>query len=471
MSTRMATYGFLLSFLSILFVLRFLPSAPYPSPLYALLIAIFLGAGIVAVSQKRTTAWVIAAMMLGAIVALGSAERVRHVTSFTNVESFADNKNHELHGWIVEDPDVRPTETRMIVAVDTIDVMKKASGRVLITEYGGYPPHRYGDEVTVYGKLRLPEIIGSFDYPHYLELSGVRALISRGSVKPTQTIVKRPSGAATYAIFGGLYELRRSIEDRIGLILPEPHGSLLAGLLTGSRRGLPDHVSRDFRASGITHIIAVSGYNITIILSLLSAALFWLPVKRRFWPLVLMVAAFTIFVGAGAPVVRAAIMGVLGLLALQTERVATARLTTFWTAFFMLLWNPLQIWYDASFQLSFLAVLGITEFGPFLKKALKRVPETFAIRESLIATLAAQIGTLPVSILLFRQFSLISPLTNILVAPLVPLAMLTGTVSVLLSMLWMPLGLLAGYLSWAILRMIILIAQLGAMIPFASIRW
>ncbi len=394
-----------------------------------------------------------------------------HVTQPTDIESFADGESHSLHGWIIDDPDVRPTQARLIVAVDRIDGTTKGQGRILVTEYGGYPPHHYSDEVTVYGKLRLPEILQGFDYPHYLELSDIRALVTRASVKTIKTDNPRPAEIRTFRMFGVLYALRKNMEDRIGMILPEPHASLLAGLLTGSRRGLPDHLSIDFRTSGITHIIAVSGYNITIILTLLGSALFWLPVKRRFWPLVLMVTAFTIFVGAGAPVVRASIMGILGLLALQSERIAIPRLTILWTAFFMLLWNPMQMWYDASFQLSFLAVIGITEFSPYLKKVLTWVPETLAIRESLVATLAAQIGTLPVSILIFRQFSLVSPLINVLVAPLVPLAMLTGTISLLLSLLWMPLALLSGYITWAILQTIILFAKLGAIIPFASIHW
>ncbi len=471
MKTMKPTLGFLLSCITVLFFLRFWQEVQYPLPLYAFLIGSLALVLLYAVSQKRTTPWILAAIIFGTLCAFALAERTQHVTTASDIESFADGKTHTLHGWIIEDPDVRPTQTRLVIAVDSLDDKVKATGRVLVTEYGGYPPHRYGDEVTISGKLRLPEVIQGFDYPHYLELSGIRALITRGTVKPVKTNAVRVSGTRTWEVFGLLYDLRKSIEDRIGVILPEPHASLLAGLLTGSRRGLPQHLLDDFRTSGITHIIAISGYNITIILTLLSSALFWLPVKRRFWPLVIMVSAFTIFVGAGAPVLRAAIMGILGLLALQTERIAVPRLTILWTAFFMILWNPLQLWYDASFQLSFLAVIGITEFSPYLKKVFSRVPETFAIRESLIATLAAQAGTLPVSILIFKQLSVVSPITNILVAPLIPLGMLLGTLSVLLSLLWTPLALITGYVTWSILQAIILIAKIGAMLPLATIRW
>jgi competence protein ComEC len=421
--------------------------------------------------KKRETAWILFAIILGTIVALWCAERTQHVSGSGDIEFFADGRIHEIHGWIIEDPDVRPTETRLVISVDRINKTTEATGRVLITELGGYPSRRYGNEVIVYGKLRKPEAIGDFDYPRYLELSGIRAVMQRAKVTTVQTDGKPPRTARTFSALGLLYDLRSSVENRIGVILPEPQASLLAGLLTGSRRGLSDKLSDNFRIAGITHIIAISGYNITIILALMSSFLFWLPIKKRFWPLIFMVTCFTFFVGAGAPVVRASIMGILGLLALQAERVTIPRLTILWTAFIMLLWNPMQLWYDASFQLSFLAIAGITEVGPCLKKIFARVPEKFAIRESLVATMAAQIGTLPVSILIFRQFSLISPLTNILVAPLIPLAMLTGTVALLLSYISMPLALVAGYVSWLILQTIILIAHVGAMTPLAAISW
>lgn len=137
----------------------------------------------------------------------------------------------------------------------------------------------------------------------------------------------------------------------------------------------------------------------------------------------------------------------------------------------MLLWNPLLLWYDASFQLSFAAVIGITELSPWLLKVFKRVPSVLAIRESLTATVAAEIATLPIAILIFRQFSFIAPVTNILVAPLIPPAMLMGTVTLILGAIWTPLGLLAGYYTWAILQLIIWIAKICAAVPFAAVTF
>ena len=243
----------------------------------------------------------------------------------------------------------------------------------------------------------------------------------------------------------------------------------MAGLLTGSRRGIPKELMEDFHRTGLTHIIAISGYNITIVIAFIASLLFFIPPHIRFLPISIAIITFTIFVGASAAVVRAAIMGILGLLALQTGRLKSTRLLILWTALLMTTWNPKILYYDAGFQLSFLAVIGITEFSPLLDRLLKNVPRAFAIRESLQMTIAAQIATAPLIVLLFGRLSLIAPLTNVLVAPVIPLAMLLGTLAVCVSTVSFPLGQLIAYLAWACLEWIILIARMGAALPLASI--
>lgn len=424
--------------------------------------------------QKRRNTWfVVTSVCIGTLLAFMSVAWTTHISSPDDIENFATNEFVVLHGWVTKPADIRPTMTKLTVSVDAIkngDESYATKGRILVNVQGGlWPLIEYGDEVTVEGKLTKPEIIEDFDYPHYLELSGIRALVTRGRVRTADEGRPPPSFARTWTIIRMLTDLRTSVENRIGLILPEPHGSLLAGLLTGTRRGLPKHLSDDFRTAGLTHIIAVSGFNVTIVLTLFGGFLFWIPIKKRLIPLSLAAIAFCLFVGGGAPVVRATIMGILGLVALSAERIAITRLLILWTAFLMVALRPLTLWYDASFQLSFLAVIGLSELSAPLKKFLKHVPEFLAIRESLTATVAAQIATIPLSIFLFKQFSLVAPLSNILVAPLIPLSMLLGSISVLLSLIWMPLGMIVGYGTWALLEGILLIAKLSAAVPFAAL--
>lgn len=274
-----------------------------------------------------------------------------------------------------------------------------------------------------------------------------------------------------YSVARILAPVRFTFERAITRVLPEPHASLLTGLLTGGRSGLPQNLSNDFRTAGLSHIVAISGFNITIILTFLSSLLFFLPLKRRFWPLAIGITLFVIFVGASASVVRAGIMGILGLIAIQADRTAKPRQLILWTAFLMSMWNPLSLWYDAGFQLSFLATIGIAELGGPLKRLFRFAPESFGIRESLAATIAAEIATLPVSMLLFRQISLVAPLSNLLVAPLIPLTMLIGFIATLFGALYQPLGLLISTIAWGLLSLIIEIVHISASIPFAAIHF
>jgi competence protein ComEC len=475
MKMSSVSYAFLLSFLITLFCLRFWQSAAYPPVLILLLTGVLVTAIILTIfRRKKMRTAIIAAISCGMTLGVLMAQRVVHVSTPQDIEVFADGQKVIIEGWIIQPPDVRPTVTKLTVQVIKIENetgRHEARGRVLFNDYQAWPEQRYGDYVSITGKLQKPEIIEDFDYPHYLELSGIRAIITRGSIQKTVSSASLPFLEGHWKLIEVLTNVRTIIEDRIGLVLPEPHASLLAGLLTGTRRGLSKDLSTAFRRAGLTHIVAVSGYNVTIILTLIGSLLFWIPVKKRFLPLALAAALFALFVGAGAPVVRAAIMGILGLLALSLERIALTRLLILWTAFFMLLWNPMMLWYDASFQLSFLAVIGLSEISPYLTPFLRRVPKTLAMRESFTATLAAQIATIPLTVVMFDQFSLIAPVSNLLVAPLIPLAMLLGFIATVLSFIWLPLGLLAGYYAWFVLELILKVAVITGTLPWAAVTW
>ncbi len=467
------SYGFLLSFLLTAFFLQW-ASPPFTTPVWlaAFFVTVLLVA-LCAVRQLRLLIAPTAAAALGMFVAMIAISMHAHVSLPTDIENATDGKKHALHGFIVADPDKRPMQTKYTVAVDTMrdehGEWQPVTGRVLVTDRQGWPEHAYLDEVHVSGKLERPGKIEDFSYDNYLRMHDIYAVIYVANVT-TIAPQSYPTGFLGYrTIFAGLLRLREGFESQIARVYPEPHASFLAGLLTGSRRGIPDALTEQFRISGLSHIIAISGYNITIIIALLSGLLFFVPFRLRFPVLSVGIIAFTVLVGASASVVRAAIMGILGLLAIQLGRQAQIRLSILWTAFLMVLWNPTLLWFDAGFQLSFLAVIGLSELSPWLTRVFHRVPDTLGIRTSLIATVAAQIATLPLLILLFKRVSIISPIANLLVAPLIPLAMLTGFVGTVLSFVWFPLGQLVAYAGWGLLELIILIAKLCAAIPYASV--
>lgn len=470
---------FLTSFLLAIFALQWWQLPSYPLSLWILLgffgFLGFAGLGVVRFSGRRrvgffirTHEWVrfMIPLALALALALFTVARTMHVPTPATVDWYADGQWVQIEGIIVEEPDRRPT-----VAYYTIDASSlttasggviPVTGRVRLTDFRTWPPYAYGDRVIARGRLEKPGIWEAFHFDRYLSLRSIYSVVTAAR------ITLKEADASGSWILKVLYASKDRFEARINRVLPEPHASLLAGLLTGSRRDIPKALLEDFNATGLTHIIAISGYNITIILGLLAGLLFWLPLRWRFVPSVAAIVLFTLFVGASASVVRAAIMGILGLLALQAGRQRHA-LAILWTLFLMLFWNPKQLWYDAGFQLSFLAVIGVTFVAPLLERSGRFLPRALWIRDTLFMTIAAQLFAIPWVAVLFGRLSLLGPVANILVAPLVPLAMLLGFLGTVVSILWFTPGLLISYLTWGCLELIIRIAEFFADVPYASL--
>jgi len=414
--------------------------------------------------KNKTVLWT----SVGVTIACITVNLTTHAASPHTVDWYANDKKVTLYGKIADEPDRRPDQTKYTIAVNRIQTasgitVENIQGNVLVTDRRQWPEFHYGDHVITSGTLEKPQPIETFRYDHYLSRYDIYSVIYRSSMQTDNSLP--PSKILPLRM---MYRIKSRFEKQINKLYPEPHASFMAGLLTGSRKGIPDHLLADFNTTGLTHIIAISGYNITIIIAIITGALFWLPIKIRYICATTSIVIFVLFVGASAAVVRAGIMGILGILALHAGRSASVRLSILWTATLMILWNPKILWYDAGFQLSFLAVIGLSELSPFLEPLFKRIPETLALRESLTMTMAAQISAVPLIIMLFGRLSLIAPIANMLTAPVIPLAMLFGAVGTMISFVSLPLGLCVAYGGWAMLQWIIIIAQFCANIPFAS---
>lgn len=249
--------------------------------------------------------------------------------------------------------------------------------------------------------------------------------------------------------------IREKIENRINKILPEPQASLLAGILLGRKRFLSENLIEKFNRTSTTHILVVSGYNITIIAALIIGFLNLLTISRKysFWLALLGIIGFVWLIGPSPPVIRAMIMGILILLAIRMGRIYNITNALLLAAILMLLYDPSQLVHNISFQLSFAATIGIVYLYPRLRK----------LGEILGTTLSAQIAVFPFLAYYFGQISLISPLANLLVLPAVPLAMLFGALGI-------ALGEFFTWPAWLFLAYIIKAVELLASLPFAAIQ-
>ncbi len=335
------------------------------------------------------------------------------------------------------------------------------SGQVLVT-LPKYPQFNYGDFVLVSGELQAPGEFNGFNYNDYLSRFDIFSVMYHPDVK----LVESGHGNIFWQ---GMTWLQNKFMQQINILFPEPHASFEAGLLVGARKGIPDELMEKFNITGLTHIIAISGYNITIIIVFVMWILKGLPRKMGFLVAIGSIVLFTLFVGASPAVVRASIMGILGLIALNYGRQNNIHLTILWSAALMVLWNPRILVYDVGFQLSFAAVMGLIYVAPHFERYSQKLPEAFGIREAIVMTLAAQVMALPIIIYNFERLSMIAPISNLLVAFALPPAMLFGFVAVLISFIFQPLGMVFAYLTWGILTYIIKIIEWTALIPYASV--
>lgn len=225
---------------------------------------------------------------------------------------------------------------------------------------------------------------------------------------------------------------RNAMSARIRSVLPGDDGALLAGILYGER-SLSKDAKQDFKNAGLTHIIAVSGSNVMIVvlaLGKLFSLLGWSR-KKSFAALTLALILFVLFVTPQAPVVRAAIMGWLMGLAPLVGRLPSSNRLLLVSAAAFVFWQPQSLVFDPSFALSFLAVIGLMTWGSWLDGLLEKKIPSEILRETLSATFGATLMTAPYSAWAFGQASIFGLLTNLAAVPLVPWVMGSGLLVVI----------------------------------------
>ncbi len=332
--------------------------------------------------------------------------------------------------------------------------------------------YSYGDLLELEGSLSSPGAGGeSASYAASLVQRGVASL----AYYPALRLVAHGAGSP---ILSALYVLRLQARGVLQRLLPAPESALLTGILLGIDSDLPQTTVDSFQATGTAHIWAISGFNIAIVSGLLITLFGRLLPRRRLLAVLLALGAvttYTLLVGASPPVVRAAIMGGVGMFGPLLGRRQVGINSLAFTAAVMCLFDPGLPW-SASFQLSFMATLGLVVFGEpftagFRRLLERRLPAEAARRiagpvgDYLLLTLAAQLTTLPVTAVIFHRFSLSAVLANPLVLPAQPLVMILGGVALLGGAVFIPLGQALAALAWPLLAYTVRVVELLAKIP------
>lgn len=381
--------------------------------------------------------------------------RCQSVSDSQGFLSRSDNSNENIifQGVISDEPDIGIKDTRYAVA-------GKDFGKILIT-LPHYPAYKYGDLVEFTGKVKLPENFSDFDYAGYLAKDGIYSTM----YSPKTKLISSGQGSPAYTL---IFKVKDKFREKLKEAIADPESSLASGLLLGDRSSMTGKLKNDFAATGTSHIVAVSGFNVTIIAVIILevALLIGFSRAQSFWISLAAIILFIIMVGAPASAIRAGIMGGLLLLAIKTGRLNSSFNAIILAAVLMIAANPKILRFDIGFLLSFLAVIGIVWLYPILDYYFQKIPDTLKIKSVLLLTLSAQIMTLPVLIYNFDRMSLVAPLANVLILPFVPLAMILGFLSATFGFIWLGLAKSSGYFAWLVLTY-----QLRTIEYLASFSW
>lgn len=351
----------------------------------------------------------------------------------------AGNDEALLRGIVDSDPDRRERGHSFVLAVrevqDADGLWRPAGGRVYVT-LSPAPPRRDGDALELRGRLRLVDA-ASGGFSAYLARRGISATMAYPRARPW------PGYAPERSLLSPLYALRGRAEQHILRHLPSPEAELLAGMLLGRRAAIPADLLDAFNRTGTSHVLAISGANVSIVAWTLTALLACLLGRRAALPAVAALVLHAALVGMSASVVRATVMGVLAALAPALGRRTEAYHLLAAAALAMLLFDPWLLW-DTGFQLSFACTAGLLLLGPAFEPVARAVP---VLGDTTAGTLAATLFSAPILAATFGRISMITLPANLLVAPLLPWIMLAGWAFVLAAPA-PPLAEALGWVAW-----------------------
>lgn len=402
----------------------------------------------------------------------------------TAISAYINTKKLELTGSVTDDPELEAHSRLYVISVSTISLDNGATwrnvhglieaqvpGNALDDPYAA----QYGDSVELQGNLQKPFPTSDPDIFASMSFPGLTVNQSGGN-----------------PVIAALYRLRIYLATIIARLLPQPMAALLIAIVLSLRTPALLPLIPMFNATGTAHMIAPSGFKVTILAGLVrdKTERLFKTRKKQFQPVlpaarqrgnwqqhvatglvIASIIAYTFLSGGSPAAIRAGIMGIILALAPRFGRIYNVYNALAFAALIMSAIDPYVLW-DAGFQLSFLGTLGIVLFTPLYMRPFHRfeaVRVVYPLIEIAMVTLAAETGTVPIFAITFHVLSPISPLTNILTVPLLAALIMFGLFVCVAGAIWLPAGMVLGWviypLLWYIIHAIQLCVQSWTSIP------
>lgn len=342
-------------------------------------------------------------------------------------KSFLVTDPSRFEGFISKEPRIKENYIEGIIRIKT----SEGEPIQALAKLDPYQEYSLGQVCDFEGKIKAPENFNDFDYKVYLEKQGVY-LVSEIEKTFCNDVGDKREGNFFLNI---LYDFKKDLVYRLEKMFHEPDVSLVVGILFGEERYFDSDFEDSLRLSGTTHIIAASGYNVTLLIHSVDRAFsYFLKKKTRIVISIVLIWIFANFSGLSPSIVRACIMSSLILATIYTGNLSSVDFILPLSIFFYTLYDPFII-SSLSFQLSVLSIISLMYFSPLLNRLIANISKqkrnniSNFLREYLIPTLACTIFTLPVLVYNFGSASLVGVIANILILPVVESSMLFGLLS------------------------------------------
>lgn len=468
MTTSKIFLYFCLSFIVGIFLSSF-----FQISLLALLAFLILGLLLISIFWTRKKLVVIGFCILFLVLGIW-----RHQNCELEIRNNELRKLNDLNGKITligivsDEPDIREKSQKLTIKIQKIQnfhaleqgSLTEIQEKILITIWR-YPEYRYGDKLKITGKIESPKELEDFNYPGYLAKDGIYSLIYRPEI---ELIERENYENLTAIIYAQILNFKNKLREVIYQNLSRPQSSILGAMILGDKRQISQEWKDKLNITGVRHITAISGLHVTvltvILMSFLLALGFWR--QQAFYFTIILITLFIVMTGFQASAIRAGIMGSLFLFAQYLGRQSLSARTIFFAGTVMLFQNPLLLKFDVGFQLSFLAMLGIIYLLPIFQECLKFIPWENP-KNILAMTFSAYLFTLPILVYNFGYVSLVSPLTNLLIVPLLYWIMLFGLIFALTGIFWQFLGWILSFPCFFLLTYLTKIVDLFSKFPLA----
>lgn len=375
---------------------------------------------------------------------------------------FAIGEEVEVVGVISDYPDTRIKNERLVISIEE----SKTKLLIITSSVGEFS---YGDKILVKGILDTPKNFTTssgkeFNYERYLANKDIYFLIKNADIK----LISKENGNKIKSI---LFKIRNIFSQSINKIISSPESDLGRGLILGDRGGFDGEMQEDFIKTGTIHIVALSGYNITIVSNaVIKIFSLFLSTVLSIVLGIFFILLFILMAGGGATIVRAGIMAFIALYARITGRNYLAGRALIIAGLVMFAYDP-RVITDMSFQLSFLATFGILFITPKVLNWFSFVTMRFGFRENLSTTISATIVVLPILLYSTGILSIVSIPTNILVLPLIPFAMLFTFLSGVFGIVSVFIAIPFGFVAENTLALILFLINKSASFSFASVSF